>query len=121
MSRSWISGAPSRMAASGSNTAGSSSYSTSMRPIASSAVSSSTAATAATASPTWRAFSWAKNGQSLMIAALCVYGASRPVTTARTPMSRSARDVSMLTIRACGRGLRRILACNMPGNFRSTP
>ena len=57
---SCTNGAPSRIASSAVNTAGISSYSTSINDSASSAVSSSTAATAATGWPTKRTFSIAK-------------------------------------------------------------
>ena len=45
---------------------------------------------------------------------------SRPVTTARTPSSASAREASMETMRAWGCGLRRILPCSMPGSEMSS-
>jgi hypothetical protein len=41
---------------------------------------------------------------------------SWPVTTAKTPGWASALDTSMLTIRACGTGLRSTAASSIPGS-----
>ena len=92
-------------ACSGSKTAGSSSYSTSSRSRASAAVSSSTAATAATASPTKRTLSIATGVWSWMMRPK--YGSIRSpirssrLSTAATPASRSALEVSTFRTRAC--------------------
>jgi hypothetical protein len=45
---------------------------------------------------------------------------SSPVTTATTPGSAVASDVSMETIRACGTGLRRMAMCSIPGSTMSS-
>ncbi len=45
---------------------------------------------------------------------------SSPVTTATTPGSAAASDVSIETIRACATGLRRIAMCSMPGRTTSS-
>ena len=62
---SWMSGAPSAVAASMSLTAGSGSYSTSIAAAASAAISGVRAATAATMSPSNRTFSRANSLRSL--------------------------------------------------------
>src|SRR3972149_1584573 len=49
-----------------------------------------------------------------------MFGKSLPVTTARTPGRAAARLASMLTIFACGCGLRSSLPCSIPGMLRSS-
>src|ERR1017187_8322240 len=48
------------------------------------------------------------------------FGASAPVTTATTPSSACAREVSICLIRACGYGEWRILPTNIPGSLKSS-
>jgi hypothetical protein len=85
------------------------------------AVSSSTAATAATSSPTKRTLSSA-SAFSSGVHGMTPYftGMSRPVITACTPGSASAREASIETIRACACGERSVLACSIPGSAMSS-
>ncbi len=87
--------ASSRIASSGSNTAGSGSYSTLILSSASSAICSVTAATAATPSPAWNTRSSASTGWSFSDGPNELTGISRPVSTAITPGMASASRVSM--------------------------
>ena len=45
---------------------------------------------------------------------------SAPVTTATTPSSACAREVSIERMRACANGLRRIAMCSIPGRTMSS-
>ena len=116
---SWINGEVGFNASTGSSTYGSSSYSTSIKPIASSAIASLSAATAATASPTKRTRSVIRTGWSLTRVPTKMSFTSAPVNTACTPANVFALDVSMLTIRPCGIGLRKTFAQRSPSNGRS--
>jgi hypothetical protein len=88
------------MAATGSIAAGSTSYSTSIRSSASSAIASSSAATAATGWPAKTARSIASTAW-VRVGGLCFSsGMSAAVSTARTPGSARARLASMRRIRA---------------------
>ena len=109
-----------------SSTTGSGSYSTSMAASASTAEARSRAATTATASPMWRTSSMASGvwvGATMSAvtghAQGCtpmVSATSAPVKAATTPGISSAGDTSMLVMRACAIGLRRIARCSMPGS-----
>jgi pyruvate dehydrogenase E1 component len=93
-------GADGIMASSGSKTAGSSWYSTSICSKASSASSGDSAATPTTLSPTNSTLSRASTGWSRSNRPTRLSGRSLPVTTACTPGIRFAREVSMFNIRA---------------------
>ena len=112
-------GASSSRASSGSNTAGSSSYSTSISAKASSAASRSCAATAATRSPAKRTRSSASTGTSKSRRPYRMPRTSAPVKTTWTPGTCCAREVSIWTIRACGKGLRRARPHRVPGSATS--
>ncbi len=121
----WSWGAPGFWAACGSNTAVNSSYSTFIKSRASRATSASTAATAATSSPMKRTRSTANGYSSIYLGDLemipnFICGVSAAVTIALTPGNFRALDVSMPTIPACGRGLRRIAPHNIRGKDRSS-
>src|SRR5918999_4143183 len=100
---------------------GSFSYSTSISSHASAAASSSSAATAATGSPTNRTCSGQSACSSCETGRMPNgIGRSRPVSTATTPGCRSAREVSMRTMRACGSRDRSSLHQSMRGSDRSS-
>ncbi len=93
-------GESSRMAATGSSTAGSGSYSTTIFAKASLAICSVTAATAATPSPAWNTNSSTSTGWSWNEGPKELTGISLPVSTAITPGMASAALVSMRLMRA---------------------
>ena len=111
-------GAPSASASSGEKTAGSGSYSTSINSTASRAVSASIAATAATSSRNWRTTPplSAKLSRRKPIRSSGVFSA---VTTAWTPGSASAFEVSMRTMRACACSENLIFPHSIPGTVMS--
>ena len=131
---SWSTGASAAIASSQSITYGNASYSTSIRSSASAATIGEFAATAATACPSYSTLSRAmtlRDRSRKFIGPSPTKASSerdfrevgRQVTTARNAR-RSASgtfSVSILTMRACGYGLRLILACSMPGIFMSAP
>src|SRR5690348_12122012 len=85
------------------------------------AASSVVAATAATGSPTKRTLSRASACSSWLTGRIPNgIGRSRPVSTAFTPGTASACDVSIETMRAWGCGLRSSLAYSMRGKNRSS-
>ena len=94
---------------------GRSSYSTSISRAAASAASFVSAATAATRSPTIRTRSLASAGQSSRRRPRRTCPISAPVSTACTPGTCCAADVSTEMMRACGRGLRVYASQSMPG------
>src|SRR2546429_78588 len=97
------------------------SYRTSMRSSAAVAISSLAAATPATGSPTNRTLSIAKACSSWLTGRMPNgIGRSLPVSTAFTPGSARACDMSMPVMRAWGCGLRSSLAYNMRGRNRSS-
>src|SRR5437879_7036721 len=97
------------------------SYRTSMRSSAAVAISSLAAATPATGSPTNRTLSSAKACSSWLTGRMPNgIGRSLPVSTAFTPGSARACDMSMPVMRAWGCGLRSSLAYNMRGRNRSS-
>src|SRR2546429_383658 len=97
------------------------SYRTSMRSSAAVAISSLPAATPATGSPTNRTLSIARACSSWLTGRMPNgIGKSLPVSTAFTPGSARAVDVSMAVMRAWGCGLRSSLAYNMRGRNRSS-
>ena len=100
---------------------GSSSYSTSIRDMASRAVSMSTAATAAISSPTYRTLSMQKTVSSYRagLTPNRTGPASFAVTTSLTPGSLRALDVSIFRIRAWAIGLCRRAPKSMFGMERS--
>ncbi len=101
--------------------AGSSSYCTSIRSSAAVAISSVMAATAATGSPMNRAVSGARACSSWLTGRIPNgMGRSSPVSTAFTPSSASALEVSSETIRPCGTVLRSSLAYSMRGSCTSS-
>src|SRR5262247_4462602 len=112
-------GAPGFIDSSGSTAAGSTSYWTSMRSSASSAMATSSAATAATGWPTKTTRSMASTACARVGAFFLSWGMSLAVMTARTPGSALARLVSMRTMRACACGLRSSLACRRPRGLMS--
>ena len=125
-------GAPGLMASSTFVTAGSASYSTSIRSSASSAAWGLDAATAATGCPLWSALSSASTAvdryrrlitrsSPTSISLSSVHGKSACVTTANTPGWAAARSVSIDLIRACACGLRSIFPCSSPGSWMSAP
>ena len=77
------------------------------------------AATAATLSPTKSTRSRANIGRSASVLPVSLGLTSRAVMTALTPGRLRARLVSMLTMRACAKGLRRILPQSMSGRMTS--
>ena len=119
------------MASGAVSTGASTSYSTSMRPTASSATCTLTAATAAMAWPRYSAFSCASTlllrnfrftAPSPRFSILSgASGRSRCVTTALTPGSASALLVSIDLMRAWACGLRSTLPYSMPGRRTSAP
>src|SRR5260370_778450 len=97
------------------------SYSTAIKSSAAVATSSLSAATAATGSPTKRTLSSAKACSSWLTGRMPNgIGRSFPVSTAFTPGSAAAREVSMDRIRACGGGLRGSLAKSSRGRNRTS-
>jgi hypothetical protein len=112
-------GAPGCIDCSGSTAAGSTSYSTSMRSSASSAMARESAATAATGWPTKTTRSMASTAWARVGAWRLSCGTSAAVSTARTPGSARARLASSRTIRAWACGLRSSLACSRPRAGRS--
>ena len=130
----WIAGAPSASAARGSRTKGRTSHSMSSRRKASAACASVSAATATpNLSPTQVAvspstFRSRRLGKYILsyaavfalVHALVVglspaTSGSAYVSTSWTPGAAAARVASSRAMRAWGRGLRRILACSIPG------
>src|SRR5438309_9358169 len=108
-------------ASSASGTARSGSYSTMIKSRAAVATSSLIAATAATGSPTKRTLSGASACSSWLTGRMPKgMGRSFPVRTAFTPASRSALAVSIVTIFACGCGLRSSLAYSIRGKNKSS-
>src|SRR3989454_1427843 len=108
-------------ASSASGTARSGSYSTMIKSRAAVATSSLIAATAATGSPTKRTLSGASACSSWLTGRMPKgMGRSFPVSTAFPPASRSALVVSILTIFACGCGLRSSLAYSIRGKNKSS-
>lgn len=83
------------------------SYSTSINVRSSSAVSRASAATAATYSPTKRALSCATGGTPNRYLPTRMPFTSWPVTTALTPGSPCAREVSIRSIAVRGKGVTR--------------
>ena len=128
---SWSSGASGESANSMFMTAGSTSYSTSIASIASSARCGSFAATAAIGWPLYSTFSLAMTasrvhsmgiGPRIVGMTRCsMCGKSAAVSTACTPGIASAFEVSMLLIRACAWGLRFTRAYSVPTGRASTP
>src|SRR5882724_4664353 len=112
-------GAPGFMDSSGSTAAGRTSYTTSMRSSASSAMAGSSAATAATGWPANTTRSIARTAWARVGAFFLRYGMSAAVSTARTPASAFARLVSMRVMRACACGLRSSFAWSRPLGLRS--
>src|SRR5438270_4648536 len=97
------------------------SYRTSMRSSAAVAISSLAAAMPATGSPTNRTLSIARACSSWLTGRMPNgIGRSLPVSTAFTPGSALACDVSMPVMRAWGWGLRSSLAYSMRGKNRSS-
>src|SRR5438132_648111 len=90
-----------------------------MSASASSAMSGSSAATAATFSPMKRTRSRARSGMSNMRRPTRMSGRSAAVSTARTPGSARALDVSIFKICAWGSGLRSALPHTSPGSVTS--
>ena len=118
------SGALGFTASSTSVTCGRISYSTLMSLSACLAVAASTAATAATAWPSYSTLVRAMQLSSMsnMPESPSVRsGRSAAVSTALTPASFSAFDVSIFLILACAWGLRRILPTSWPGILKSAP
>ena len=89
------------------------------RATASSAISGSAAATTATFSPMKRTRSRARSGMSNMRRPTSTSGRSAAVSTASTPGSARALEVSIRRIRACGSGLRSALPQISPGSVTS--
>src|SRR5258708_3332143 len=117
----WIQSFSAFIESSGSNHAGSNSYSTSISSSACSAMDSDVATTQVTLSPTYRTFSTASAVSSCPTGRIpYLLGASGPVTTHTTPSRASARDVLTFLIRACGYGECRILPISIPGRDRSS-
>ena len=111
------SGEPSSIAANASRTAGSSSYSMSIRSSASSAIDGVSARTATTGCPLNTTSSSAKRLYPLFDIRFSLnVGRSAAVMTRSTPSSASAFEASMPTMRACACGLRSSLQCSMPGS-----
>ena len=110
------------MASMGSVIGSRTSYSTSMSSAAARAVRRSPAATAARMSPTYRVVSPSPMncGQSgrMSPCAFCP-GTSTAVTTATTPGTADAADVSIRNTRARGWSENRTAPCSMPGNAMS--
>ena len=109
------------MAWRGSKIGASSSYWTSISSSASSAACTLSAATSATRSPTKRTLLSRENvssgpgmGSDCPAVEYTTRGRSSQVSTAATPGCSLALDVSMLLIRACAKGLFKILAINIP-------
>src|SRR6266704_803504 len=112
-------GAPGFIDSSGSAETGRTSYCTSMRSSASSAIAGSSAATAATGWPAKTTRSIASTACARVGALFFSSGMSAAVSTARTPGSARARLTSMRRMRAWAWGLRRSLACSRPRGLRS--
>src|SRR5215467_64437 len=117
----WIQSLSAFIESSGSNHAGSASYSTSISSSACSAIASEVATTQATLSPTYRTLSTASAVSSCPTGRMpYLFGASDPITTVTTPSSASARDASIFLTTACGYGECRILPISIPGRDRSS-
>src|SRR5215469_11033495 len=117
----WIQSLSALMESSGSNHAGSGSYSTSISSSACSAIASEVATTQATLSPTYRTLSTASAVSSCPTGRMpYLFGASEPITTVTTPSSASARDASIFLMTACGYGECSILPTSIPGRERSS-
>src|SRR5450830_401471 len=117
---SWTLGASGFSASMGSSTTGRTSYSTSTRAAAYSAMRSVMAATSATVSPMYRTLSPQMTGMS----GSTIPNPLNPVTSAAvstvtTPSSAIALLTSTLLIKACGYLLRTNHAYSIPGNERS--
>ncbi len=115
---SWMAGAPSAAASCTLRTGSRTSYSTLTARLPSSRARSFSATTRATASPTQRVTS----PSAIMTSQSCwrwptlLTGTSSAVSTASTPGTSRASEVSMETTRARGCGVRRALAWTMPSS-----
>ena len=82
------------------------------------------AMTAATSCPWKRTLSVASTAcvspESVGIQARLCWASSSPVTTATTPSTAAAAEVSIDVMRACAYGLRRNSRCSIPGSVMSS-